>query len=272
MSGKNFILHQTTSLQREIQNTKAVECACARFKRDMEMTLEASAREGGTVILRQKKLEPEAYEMEVSEDTVVIYGSNDRSFIYALNELSEKYLGILPLWFWNDQEIKVKPYVKIPCGHYQSEENRIRYRGWFINDEVLISHWTAGVSKEYPWEMVFEALLRCGGNLVIPGTDKNSKIYAPIASDMGLMITHHHAEPLGAEIFLRAYPDLEPSYLKYKDLFEGLWKDAIERQKNEEVIWNIGFRGQGDVPFWENDPAYDTPEKRGNLICRSPKM
>lgn len=51
MSGKNFILHQTTSLQREIQNTKAVECACARFKRDMEMTLEASAREGGTVIL-----------------------------------------------------------------------------------------------------------------------------------------------------------------------------------------------------------------------------
>lgn len=30
----------------------------------MEMTLEASAREGGTVILRQKKLEPEAYEME----------------------------------------------------------------------------------------------------------------------------------------------------------------------------------------------------------------
>ena len=26
--------------------------------------------------------------------------------------------------------------------------------------------------QEYPWEMVFEALLRCGGNLVIPGTDK----------------------------------------------------------------------------------------------------
>ena len=47
MSGKNFILHQTTSLQREIQNTKAVECACARFKRDMEMTLEASPPRGG---------------------------------------------------------------------------------------------------------------------------------------------------------------------------------------------------------------------------------
>ena len=266
MSGKNFILHRNTSLQSEIENTKAVEYACARFERDMEKALEVSSREGGTVILRQKKLEPEAYEMEVSEDAVVIYGSNDRSFIYALNELSEKYLGILPFWFWNDQRIEGKAYVEIPLEHYSSEAHRIRYRGWFINDEVLISHWTADVSKEYPWEMVFEALLRCGGNLVIPGTDKNSRIYAPIASDMGLMITHHHAEPLGAEMFLHAYPDMEPSYLKHRDLFEGLWKDAIERQRNEEVIWNIGFRGQGDVPFWENDPAYDTPEKRGALI------
>ena len=55
---------------------------------------------------------------------------------------------------------------------------------------------------------------------MIPGTDKNSRIYAPIASNMGLMVTHHHAEPLGAEMFLRTYPDLEPSYLKHKDLFE----------------------------------------------------
>ena len=266
MPGKNFILHQKTSLQSEIQNTKAVAYACARFERDMEMALEASAREGGTVILRQKKLEPEAYEIEVSEDTITIYGSNDRSFIYALNELSEKYLGILPFWFWNDQKIEIKPYVEIPCGSYPSQPYKIRYRGWFINDEVLLTQWTAGVSAEYPWEMVFEALLRCGGNLIIPGTDKNSKIYAPIASAMGLMITHHHAEPLGAEMFSRAYPELEPSYLKHADLFEGLWRDAVERQKEEEVIWNIGFRGQGDLPFWENDPAYDTPQKRGDLI------
>ena len=58
MSGKNFILHQTTSLQREIQNTKAVEYAYARFERDMEMTLETVGDEGGVIILRQKELEP----------------------------------------------------------------------------------------------------------------------------------------------------------------------------------------------------------------------
>lgn len=83
MSGKNFILHQTTSLQREIQNTKAVECACARFKRDMEMTLEASAREGGTVILRQKKLEPEAYEMEVMTALLSMHSMNSVKNIWG---------------------------------------------------------------------------------------------------------------------------------------------------------------------------------------------
>ena len=266
MPEKNFILNSRTCIQSEIQSETAVERACARFKRDMGMALETANEEGGTVILRQKELAPEAYEIEVTEEKIMIYGSNVRSFIYALNELSEKYLGILPFWFWNDQKINRKSYVEIPCGSYCSEPYKIRYRGWFINDEVLLTHWNAGVSEEYPWEMVFEALLRCGGNLVIPGTDKNSKKYAPIAADMGLMITHHHAEPLGAEMFSRVYPEREPSYLKHADLFEGLWKDAIERQRGEEVIWNIGFRGQGDAPFWENDPMYDTQEKRGRLI------
>ncbi len=261
-----FQLNGNTILLSDAVTGTAVEKACDRFRRDMEKTLTHTVNSGGHIVLRKKDLKPERYELEVTEQEIMIYGADDRSFIYALNMISEKYLGILPFWFWNDQRIEVKPYVEIPFGHYESEDYRIRYRGWFINDEVLISHWTAGVSENYPWEMVFEALLRCGGNLVIPGTDKNSKIYAPIASDMGLMITHHHAEPLGAEMFLRAYPDLEPSYLKHGDLFDKLWQEAIERQKDEEVIWNIGFRGQGDVPFWENDPAFDTPKKRGELI------
>lgn len=95
----------------------------------------------------QKDLKPEQYELEVTEQEITIYGADARSFIYALNYLSETYLGVLPFWFWNDQKMEVKSYVEIPCGIYHSEPDRIRYRGWFINDEVLISHWTAGVSK-----------------------------------------------------------------------------------------------------------------------------
>ena len=263
---EKFILTKTTKIINNVKDSKPVELACERFKRDLDMALEAAEQSAGVIVLNQKIMAEEQYEIEVSEAQIQIRGNNARSFIYALNEISEKYLGILPFWFWNDQKIEKRGQVEIPCGSYRALEMRIKYRGWFVNDEVLISHWDADVSKDYPWEMVFEALLRCGGNLVIPGTDKNSKYYAPIASDMGLMVTHHHAEPLGAEMFLRAYPNLEPSYLKYANLFEQLWEDAIERQKDEQVIWNIGFRGQGDVPFWENDPAYNTSKKRGKLI------
>ena len=86
------------------------------------------------------------------------------------------------------------------------------------------------------------------------------------AADMGLIISHHHAEPLGAKMFVQAYPELEPKFSLYPEKFRALWQDAITAQKATPTIWNIGFRGQGDKPFWEDEPQYDTPEKRGALI------
>jgi hypothetical protein len=79
--------------------------------------------------------------------------------------------------------------------------------------------------------MVFETLLRCGGNMVIPGTDKNALRYRTLASEMGLYITHHHAEPLGAEMFARAYPDLPADVIKiWAD--NGYGKMVSRRQMN----------------------------------------
>lgn len=116
--------------------------------------------------------------------------------------------------------------------------------------------------------MALEALLRCGGNMVIPGTDKNAGLHSSLAFRRGLYVTHHHSQPLGAEMFARAYPELAPSYDEHSEKYQKLWREAIEAQKGQRVVWNIGFRGQGDVPFWENDPAYHTPKARGELISR----
>ena len=144
----------------------------------------------------------------------------------------------------------------------------VRYRGWFINDEVLLSHWSIGGDPEEPWRMVLEALLRCGGNMVIPGTDKNAHRHRSLAADMGLRITHHHAEPLGAEMFLRAHPELDADYSRYPELFQKLWEEGVIAQKDQKVVWTLGFRGQADMPFWVHDTTgrYDTDEKRGRLI------
>ena len=151
---------------------------------------------------------------------------------------------------------------------YESKPARVRYRGWFVNDETLISHWKVERRSDLAFAMVFETLLRLGGNLVIPGTGENGHRYHDLAADMGLIITHHHAEPLGAKMFVQAYPELEPKFSLYPEKFRALWQDAIDRQKTTPTVWNIGFRGQGDKPFWEDDPQYDTPEKRGALISR----
>ncbi|MDB4867166.1 MAG: hypothetical protein JWR03_1499 [Cohnella sp.] len=199
-----------------------------------------------------------------------IAASDDLGLVYGMLRYSRKYLGVDPFWFWADLLPERRNQIEIPVTDYDSPEPFVRFRGWFVNDEVCLIGW----KEEYPptrevWQPVFEALLRCGGNMVIPGTDlPKHGIHADLAAEMGLWVTHHHAEPLGAEMFLRAYPGKKASYKENPELFETLWEEAIEKQKNRKIVWVLSFRGQGDQPFWIQDPAFDTPEKRGEMISR----
>lgn len=263
----NFILSYNTSI---IYNgySKPVRNAAAILQRDMEKKFKYSDNKQNSIILKpDKDLDAEDFYIDAYDD-ITIYANDDLGFIYGLLYISEKFLGIQPFWFWMDQIINKTDFVPIKYGQYRAPKPIIKYRGWFINDEVLIMKWSINGDSAELWRMVFEALLRCGGNIVIPGTDKNSKIYRQVASDMGLWITHHHAEPLGAEMFTRVYPDMEPNYAEQPELFHKLWEDGIKAQKDMKVIWALGFRGQGDCPFWSHDSSgrFDTPAKRGKLI------
>ncbi len=271
MEKKYFKLGKDTRIEiKDIPISKPVELAVTRMKRDMDRVLKNTGT--GTVIrLLQAPMGNEEYEIsfpgpEQTQDIMVIAAGGDLGFVYGLLFLSEKWLGITPFWFWNDQKLARKETVLIPKKTIFSSKSYVKYRGWFINDEVLISTWNINGENDIVWEMVFEALLRLGGNMVIPGTDKNSRMHRKTASDMGLFISHHHAEPLGAEMFSRAFPELNASYGDHPHKFQELWRNGVEEQKEMKVIWNLGFRGQGDCPFWENDERYRTPEARGKLI------
>ncbi|TWD93730.1 glycosyl hydrolase family 115 (putative glucuronidase) [Neobacillus bataviensis] len=210
------------------------------------------------------------FNLQNGKPVMHIIGNDDLGIIYGLLHYSKDYLGIDPFWFWANLPIQQKTEIKIPFKNFNSRKAKVKYRGWFVNDEVCLIGW----KKEYPptkevWYPVFEALLRCGGNMVIPGTDlPKHGIHAELASEMGLWLTHHHAEPLGAEMFLRAYPGKQPNYQQNPELFENLWKEAIEKQKHQKIIWVLSFRGQGDAPFWQYAPEFDTPEKRGDMISK----
>lgn len=216
-------------------------------------------------------LAPETFALDVAGTTATLAGADDLGLVYGLLHLSEHVLGVEPFWFWTDRAPAPRPGAALTLAPYRSTPARLRYRGWFVNDEVCLIGW----SDSYPppaatWEIVFETLLRLGGNLVIPGTDlPRAGVHWDVAAAMGLYVTHHHAEPLGAEMFFRVHPDSDASYGRNPDLFEALWREAIARQAGRKVVWTLGFRGQGDCPFWEQDPSYDTPESRGALISRA---
>jgi hypothetical protein len=250
--------------------TVPVQRASANLRRDLDKVCRTTEKRGAEIrLLIDKTQQPECFCIVSEDGHLEIRAAESLGFMYGIYEISRSILGVTDFWFWNDQKFIPEDEIYIADDYkYQSKPYRVRFRGWFVNDEVLIHKWSVDQKKEKPWEMVFEALLRCGGNLVIPGTDTNSKLYRKLASDMGLYITHHHAEPLGAEMFARAYPQLTPSYAEHADKFQQLWREAVEKQKDFNVIWNLGFRGQGDCPFWNNDPQYQTAESRGELMSR----
>ena len=252
------------------EETKPVQYAVSALYRDMKAVfIETDAPGDAIRLAKDSDLAPECFCLQVHDNALLLTAADTLGFVFGLFEVSRRFLGVQPFWFWNDQKFIKTDSVTVPQNFtYESKPARVRYRGWFVNDETLISHWKVERRSDLAFSMVFETLLRLGGNLVIPGTGENGHRYHDLAADMGLIITHHHAEPLGAKMFVQAYPELEPKFSLYPEKFRALWQDAIDRQKTTPTVWNIGFRGQGDKPFWEDDPQYDTPEKRGALISR----
>lgn len=243
--------------------------AVSVLKRDIEKCFTASDVPANKIVLTEAEgIEAETFVLDVTDERMTINAGDDLGFVYGLLYISSEFLDIKPFWFWLDQRIERRMSVTVGIGSYLPKKPTVKYRGWFINDEVLIMKWAVNGDKAEPWRMAFEALLRCGGNTVIPGTDKDSKLYRSLASDMGLWITHHHAEPMGAEMFVRAYPGEPANYAETPEKFHKLWEEAVEEQKDMKVIWTLGFRGQGDCPFWSSDRSgkFDTDAKRGALI------
>lgn len=279
-----FILDGSTILSLPPIVTTPIQYAADILKRDQRKVFGevAESKVGSTINVRFAKEgdsvfgQTEVYAIEFKQEndkdllTLEVVGSDELGIIYGLLHLTEKYMGVEPFWFWQEKEPEKKASVSIPAVEYVSPEHKVRFRGWFVNDEVCLIGWT----ETYPppkevWFPVFEALLRCGGNMVIPGTDlPRSGVHWKLASDMGLYRTFHHAEPLGAEMFCRAYPDKTANYNDFPELFESLWEESVQKQKDLKVVWVLGFRGQGDCPFWEQDKSYDTPEKRGEHISK----
>ncbi|MDD4849751.1 MAG: glycosyl hydrolase 115 family protein [Gemmiger sp.] len=246
-------------------SSEPIRRAAARFMRDVAATLSpaADAPAGELLLCLNPALPPEQFTIDASGGSqLVICAPDDLGAIYALLHISTQWLGVTPLWFWNDQHFTPRPYVAITQAHQASTPAALPYRGWAMNDAVLLTHWNAGTSQETVWEMVFEALLRCGGNLVLP----DAAAPAPaarlaLASAMGLWLAQPAAAPLGAAPFAATHPGLTPGYNAHPGEYQALWAAAVAGQKGQKNLWTIGYT--------DPDPACATPAQRADTVNRA---
>ena len=158
---------------------KPVQYALKALRRDFDRVFTDTAAPGGRILLTiNDTLPAEQYTLTVDADTLLLSAADDLGFVYGLFEISRRFLGVQPFWFWNDQPFTVREGEKIPVGTVvESKSYKVKYRGWFVNDETLLSHWKVERRANLPFVMAFETLLRLGGNMVIPGTGKNAVLY-----------------------------------------------------------------------------------------------
>lgn len=212
----------------------------------------------------------EAFTIRCDDDSpcITIEGSDDLGAVFGIYAFCERWLCVDPFQFWTDHPYQPRDEIDVPLMEVVSPDPEVRFRGWFINDEDCLMAWHDDmIISPATWQQIFETMLRAGFNLVIPGTGSSAD--APqlsLAADMGLWLTQHHAEPLGARLFSDAYPGIEPRIPEEMERFTALYREAVQLQTGRKVIWALGFRGQGDIPFFKSDLRYSAPQAIGRVI------
>lgn len=233
----------------------------------------------------------EGFSIQVSGETLYLSGSNTRGTLYAIYAFSERYLGIDPFYFWSDLRPQALEELRIEQSVFSDWPKSFPIRGWFINDEDLLSTWSGGEQRQHPrypmkimsldvFDKVLETALRCRQNLVIPATyhdidrPENEALFRRIG-ERGLIASQHHQEPLGVSAdILEAFwkkkgLDIPANYLDHKEKYEAAWRHHIRKYlaSGTEMVWQLGLRGKGDRPFWYGSPtAPQTVEERGKVI------
>ena len=237
----------------------------------------------------------ESYRVETIGDRLFIVGSDERGTMFGLYAFIEKYLEVDPLHFWSTRSPKPRESLAWNQVKLSSGEPTFKFRGWFINDEDLLTEWKESGGKrniDYPYygqvvnrevmAHIAEALVRSRCNLIIPASfiDIMNAPEATLVEECarrGVFVSQHHVEPLGVSAFSyfnywkKRGRDLKYSYFSHPAEVREVWRAyAAAWAKYPNVIWQLGLRGIADRPMWLADP--NTPQSdadRGRLISEA---
>ena len=289
----------TASIGLQEHACKAIGLAAQDLQRDLrrlsgkksgfDLTCDQLA---GIRILTVEGGEAEAYTISVDADYVYITGSDVLGTIYGIYAFCEQCLGVLPMHAFMDVFPDCRQSLTLEPASFTSKPRAVRFRGWFLNDEDLLSELKIGGKRDLDYtfyqyvmhtdvlDLVLEAALRLQINLIIPGSfvdirNPDEEALVRAVYDRGLYISQHHVEPVGvsyfaAEKYLRERGLDEPiSFCSNRKRMEEIWQCYITQWARyaDRVIWQLGLRGKGDQAVWLADAtAPQDLQDCGNII------
>ncbi len=205
-------------------------------------------------------------------------GADMRGTLFAIYQFSQQYLGIDPMYYWTDHQPARHTSVQIPAALDQKFAAPVfHYRGFFINDEDLLTGWAPGEGKDGTgislevWNKICETILRLKGNMVVAGSwPFPNEPQDHVVAERGLLLNQHHAEPLGVN-FSRWPHDVPYNFTADPQYIENAWKNAVAAYpKDQDILWEIGLRGLSDQPYSALDPSVRGNEPaQGHLISKA---
>ena len=198
--------------------------------------------------------------------SLVITGADPRGAIYGTYDISAK-MGVSPWYWWADVPVVKKTDLYITAGS-RSDAPKVKYRGFFINDEEpAFGGWArekfGGINHQL-YGHVFELELRLKGNYLWPAMwgkafSDDDLLNQQTAADYGIIMGTSHHEPM-----TRAQEEWHRhldggvtggkwDYTTNAENLRTFWRGGIERMQKGgfENIVTVGMRGDGDEPMSE---------------------
>lgn len=255
------------------------------------------------IATRYLKDKYESFIIEKRGESVVIMGSDTLGTVFGIYHFCEQCLGVDPLVFWTDmapekrslQEALARAKDPVRWG-----PPAIRIRGWFVNEDDLIRQFdygkrkwdcdltniSGGIKNPYTatspavYEGLIGTLLRLKQNLLLAGPvcprDTLWKEVMAMAARRGLYNTTQHCQPLGCspESFDRYWQQKgqkqEYSWLNNREAMLEAWKAFAAEMAKYRAVWQVGYRGRDDTPFWETEAgAPESMEGRAAVISEA---
>ena len=220
----------------------------------------------------------ESFSLVCDGEKITLSANTYLGTLWGIYTFSERILGVCPCYLFNDLPIEKKSELRAEPFRIEERPERAGFRGYFINDEDLLTGWKEGGGIrpiDYPWytvtvaesvmEKVVETALRLKLNLVIPASfldidNPPEKALADCVARRGIFLSQHHIEPLGVSHFTfekyckKFQKDGEYSFIKNPQILIDAWKYYAEKwAEYDNVVWQVGLRGKTDRPVWEEE-------------------